>query len=458
MKNRAFYLLIFFSSLLCSVVRAQSYDETLLDAAAAGDDKGVVFALSKGADINVSTNQGVTALMYASQYGYLDIVKILVYNNANLEAKTVDSCTALSLAVRNNQSECAEHLIREGADLETKDSDGVTPLMYACGYGLYTMADMLIYYEANVNARAADSSTALHAAAFFGFQDMIILLLEKGADPDPVDKEGITPVIYASQEGYLEIVKALTEKGARVNRIADNGYNALTASAYTGNKTIVEYLVSTEKKWKTKGNRRMSPMRAALVENHVYIANLLRRHNLKGGWRPLISAYTLAPLTMKFNNRDFMFGIGAGLTEMNYRMALDINYSVRPFRNRQLVPDTGGWLWQYREGRSELTTTLVKNFYFRPSEYEPGWGVFAGVGMIYTWGKYMAVQVKPDRLLKLYPTAGLVYDYQNGLLTFGYEFCDREIYHMPPHRFYFSVKARGFFINTYIPPKKIRWL
>ncbi|MFH0894792.1 MAG: ankyrin repeat domain-containing protein [Bacteroidota bacterium] len=450
-------LLILFTVFTANTM-AQSYDESLLESAAAGDDKGVVFALSKGADINVATAEGVTALMYASQYGYIDIVKILVFNNADLEIRANDSCTALSIAAKNNQIECAEHLIREGAQVDTKDKDGVTPLMFACGYGLTIMSDLLLYYDADVNARTNDSSSALHAAAYFGFPDIVSLLLNKDANPNLQDKEGVTPFILAAQQGYVDIMKLLQKKNARVTHIAKDGYNALTAAAIDGKKPVVDYLISTENKWSLKGFPKMNPIRVALLENHLSAANMFRKHNLKGGWKPLISTLTIMPLSFKMNNKDFMYGLGVGFIEMNYRTALDFSYYLRPWRNRQLVTDTGGYLYQYRESRHEWTATLVKNFYFRPNDYEPGWGIFAGAGFLYTGGKYKAVKVRPDPVMKIYPTAGFMYDFYDGVFQIGYEFADRNIYNMPPHRFFISLKACSFLLFNYVQPKKIRWL
>ena len=43
-----------------------------------GNEKNVLMLLKAGADVNTSTYEGITPLMYASQGGYLSIVKILI--------------------------------------------------------------------------------------------------------------------------------------------------------------------------------------------------------------------------------------------------------------------------------------------------------------------------------------------------------------------------------------------
>ncbi len=57
------------------------------------------YLLDNGANINAKTCNGWTALMYASSYGYLDMVKFLVKNGADINAITNEGYTALNLAL-----------------------------------------------------------------------------------------------------------------------------------------------------------------------------------------------------------------------------------------------------------------------------------------------------------------------------------------------------------------------
>ena len=70
------------------------------------------YLLDKGANINAKTRNGWTALMYASSYGYLDMVKFLVKNGANINTITDEGYTALNVAL---DKEVENFLIEAGA-------------------------------------------------------------------------------------------------------------------------------------------------------------------------------------------------------------------------------------------------------------------------------------------------------------------------------------------------------
>ena len=69
--------------------------------------------------------------MHASNYGYMDIVEMLVEKGANVNEVTNGKRTALMKAVMNEHYEIAEYLIANGAHVNAKDSDGKTALMFA---------------------------------------------------------------------------------------------------------------------------------------------------------------------------------------------------------------------------------------------------------------------------------------------------------------------------------------
>lgn len=89
-----------------------------------------------------------TALMYAAQYGFIDSVKILLQNGANINHQTAESncysehdyfCihnarrTALMYAAQEGHFEIIKYLISQNADINIRDSQGKTALDYAAG-------------------------------------------------------------------------------------------------------------------------------------------------------------------------------------------------------------------------------------------------------------------------------------------------------------------------------------
>jgi hypothetical protein len=77
----------------------------------------------------------MTALLWASQEGYLEIAQLLIEAGANVNAaKTDDGTTALMLASEKGHLEIAQLLVERGANVNAATTDtGETALMMASG-------------------------------------------------------------------------------------------------------------------------------------------------------------------------------------------------------------------------------------------------------------------------------------------------------------------------------------
>lgn len=178
------------------------------------DTTALKILIGKGANVNQltrfgNTNNNSVCITYASQEGYLEIVKILLYNNVDLEYREDHGCTPLRIAARNGQTDLLNYLISKGAEIDSKANDGATPLE--------------------------------HAAAK-GHLDIVTILLDHGANVNHQDKELDTPIGEAATHGHLEVVKYLLTRGA--NKNLQNKYQ-LTASdraRNAGQKKVVEFL------------------------------------------------------------------------------------------------------------------------------------------------------------------------------------------------------------------------
>ena len=99
-------------------------------------------------DIDVPNWFGKTPLMLAAQYGYLDSVKLLLDNGADINRQTLATecwendksfCithgkrTALMYALQEGQFEVAKYLIGQGADVSLQDTEGLGAYDYLLG-------------------------------------------------------------------------------------------------------------------------------------------------------------------------------------------------------------------------------------------------------------------------------------------------------------------------------------
>jgi hypothetical protein len=87
-----------------------------------GANNVVQFLLDKQ-DPNVKDSNQRTPLLWAAQYGYEVIIKLLLEKGADLESKDNDGQTPLSSAAQYGHEAVIKLLLKKGANLETKDND-----------------------------------------------------------------------------------------------------------------------------------------------------------------------------------------------------------------------------------------------------------------------------------------------------------------------------------------------
>jgi len=123
-------------------------DKRLISVAENNNIKLVELLLQAGADINAKNNYGWTALMWASKYGYKDVVKLLIKAGADINAKTYSGWTALISASGNGHIDVVELLLQTGADVNAKDNYGWTALTRASQKGQRDVVKLLKQYGA----------------------------------------------------------------------------------------------------------------------------------------------------------------------------------------------------------------------------------------------------------------------------------------------------------------------
>jgi len=91
-------------------------NESLFEAARAGDTAGIAAALDKGADVNAKSRYDVTALIFAASNGRLEAVKLLVARGADVNVQdTFYHARAAEMAMGNGHVEVAMFLLQNGS-------------------------------------------------------------------------------------------------------------------------------------------------------------------------------------------------------------------------------------------------------------------------------------------------------------------------------------------------------
>lgn len=158
---------------------------TVVDAAAQGDTGVLEDLLRRGADVNQTRGDGMTALHWAAERGDAEITSMLIYAGANLSAGTrIGSYTPLHIASRHGHAEIVAALLAAGANANIATSNsGVLPLHLAAASPSVEGVRLLLAAGADVNARERTwGQTPLIFAAGANRVDNLRVLLDAGAD------------------------------------------------------------------------------------------------------------------------------------------------------------------------------------------------------------------------------------------------------------------------------------
>ncbi len=220
-------------------------------------EKGYVNVLKKliklkAASLNYFDKSGNTALMTASSKGHENIVKLLCENGADVNYAVPSSegaATALQAALDTSDFKEAhmrivKYLLQNGAHVKDRNKAGRFPLLIAADHGRAEVARLLIEHGADVNDVDHKGNFSLLSAACKGHSGFVTLLSEKGANMKMALVDGQTPLMCAVKGGHVDTVKVLLERGVTVNAKTTSGFTALTDATRMGNVDAVKILLA----------------------------------------------------------------------------------------------------------------------------------------------------------------------------------------------------------------------
>ena len=221
-----------------------------------------------------------SALDYAAEKGYTEVVKLLLDNGADpnkraypleiavekgytkiirllLEKTARPSHHVLGIAARNGHRKIVELLLDKWGGSDFFDEAVLSyALSNAVQRGNINIVELLVNNGANPDRTAPYGSTSVFSeAAQNGHTEIVKLFLKKGANPNFQDMKGYTALMYAAESGHIEIVKLLNNAqndlvvhgSVDLNLRNKAGYTALTLAEARGHTDIVEWLKNLER-------------------------------------------------------------------------------------------------------------------------------------------------------------------------------------------------------------------
>ena len=253
-----------------------------LIAAYKGDLEGVRKGLC-WLDVDERDQQKRTALNYATRFGHLPIVQLLLEKGAKVDLSEEDGMTALTNAAHIGHLEMVRLLFAHGANIDHQDSHLKRVLKHAV---LSQNADLVRYLLAREDyqkIRAQDLGEFLHQAITQSSADIVRILIDAGADvkalsqseKDPLllelqerrmashadvlpiarllidagekvnlaNQYGMTPLMYACRRGDLGMVQLLLDSGARLESTSAGGSTAFLHAARLGRVRVMRLLL-----------------------------------------------------------------------------------------------------------------------------------------------------------------------------------------------------------------------
>ena len=197
---------------------AATQELRLVDAMKNQDLQRVRTLLAQRADVNVRSEDGSTALLWAAHWNDLQAAELLVRAGADANAANDFRMTPLSQACTNGSAALVNVLLNAGANPDTPIATGETPLMTCARAGAADAVRALLVRGADVNAKEpTQQQTALMWAAAEHHPRVLQTLIEARADLEAHTKSGFTALHFAARAGDVESARTLLNAGANVN-------------------------------------------------------------------------------------------------------------------------------------------------------------------------------------------------------------------------------------------------
>ena len=202
--------------------------------------------LANGANPDIESVNGQTALTFAAAFGFDQIAELLLMYNASVNIQNEIGTTPLMFAAEINREGVNDEswdnlgrtiniLLKNGAMIDIKNKKGKTAIMIAEQVGNDRFVEIIQAHDFNVKL--------FEAAKTENLVELSQLLLENGINVDIQDQKGFTLLHHAAVAGNLKLVKIILAYNASLDIFNSNGQTALSLAAAKGFDQIADILL-----------------------------------------------------------------------------------------------------------------------------------------------------------------------------------------------------------------------
>lgn len=349
--------------------------------------------LKAGADVNITTPLGVSALDMAVENANVAMTKLLLDAGAKPDTQEPTGETILMSAAEVGEPGVVETLLQHGAKVNTRDPNfGQTALMFAAREGHARIVDQLLKAGAEVNVQTKVSPPPAfikpNSVPGFGFG---VGILRGGPPADRGRREpqagGMSALLYAARQGHVDVAKLLLAHGAELNMREANDIWPLLMAISNNKMEMAEFLMQQKgvlinsQDWYGR-----SPIWEAVNVRNLYVNNAtlvngidrapvlqLITHLLEAGANPNVRTKEAPPVRNSLLNitgtlewvdftgqTPFLSAALAGdMTVMKLLLAHGADPMINTFQGTSPLMAAAGVNWVYAQTWTEGETQLL---------------------------------------------------------------------------------------------------
>ncbi len=431
---------------------------------------------------NDSIAKNYQFIFYSSE-GKLDSVRKAIHSGINIDFRDANGATALFYAVNNNYLDLVKELMYYGANPNISTYEKFSPLMAAASNGSFDIAEVLLRYKrTKINLADQYNLTALHYAAYYNNLAIVDMLLFYGANAQIIDVEGNSPLLLASYNSDTALASELIEAGNSILQTNQQHYSPLSIAIQTNDSLLCDLYFNKIKASKIPFKELQSMLNFAISQRNSYAAekilSLVNSNDLKNNAVPMEVAYKSQDRTIikllrnegfknynkliindvhlkystSFNPRDYTGFFALGVNEARYKVSLDMLYGTRFTHFSVLQKQNNTVYYQLWERVHIFGFQLRKNFiaYIAPKVIiKP----YAALGMQWRSIRYDGMSAKINNEFHLVPELGISMNYRWWSVDLSYQYANNHIISISPHRLNIGLGVRFPFFQpkNYIP-------
>src|SRR5690606_28203339 len=206
----------------------------------------------KGNGVTKITHDGRNYLMWASNKGNLELVKLLVALGSDTKILDDRGNTPLTFTASAGQLDpnLYQYLLSQGASLTETNHSGANALHLLVPH-IQDLSQLDYFIDNGLELNSVDNqgNTLFNYAARMGNIGIMDQLIATGMDPAALNREGANAMIYASYGGRghtnpLSVYEYLLEKNVAANVVTTDGTTPLHGIASrTADRAVVDFFL-----------------------------------------------------------------------------------------------------------------------------------------------------------------------------------------------------------------------